>query len=104
MTHRSLVADILCEVSQHGLAWSNNTGALKDAEGRLVRYGLNGSSDVLACIKGRMVGIEAKVGRDRVRENQQRFANALTRAGGVYIVARSVDDVRNALKLEGLIQ
>lgn len=103
MTHSDLVNDILLTVSPHGLAWNNNTGALKDQTGRLVRYGLPGSSDVLACIRGRFVGIEAKVGRDRQRTNQQDFSNAVHQAGGIYILARSVEDVTNRLRLEGLL-
>jgi hypothetical protein len=102
VTHSDLVNAILLEVSPLGIAWNNNTGALKDATGRLVRYGLAGSSDILACIRGRFVGIEAKVGRDTQRKNQSDFAAAVRQAGGVYILARSVDDVRNTLRLEGL--
>jgi hypothetical protein len=102
MTHSDLVNAILLEVSPLGLAWNNNTGALKDQTDRLVRYGLPGSADVLACIAGRFIGIEAKVGSDRQRQNQKDFAAALRAAGGVYILARSVDDVRNTLRLEGL--
>jgi hypothetical protein len=102
MTHGELVNDILLEVSPLGMAWSNATGAVK-VDGRFLRYGLQGSSDVLACIKGRFVGIEAKVGADRQRKNQGNFAEAIRKAGGVYILARSVDDVRNTLRIEGLI-
>lgn len=102
MTHGDLVRDILVTVSPLGMAWSNNTGVLRDKTDRPVRYGLPGSSDIIAIIKGRFVGIEAKVGKDRQRENQANFAAAVRRAGGLYILARSVDDVRNTLKLEGL--
>lgn len=90
MTHGDLVNKLLLAVSPLGLAWSNNTGALK-ADDRMIRYGLPGSSDILACIDGRMIGIEAKVGRDEWRKKQRDFAAALTRAGGVYILARSTD-------------
>lgn len=102
MTHGDLVRDILIDVSPLGLAWGNNTGVLRDATNRPVRYGLSGSSDIIAIIKGRFVGIEAKVGKDRQRGNQANFATAVRKAGGIYILARSVDDVRNTLKLEGL--
>lgn len=102
MTHNDLIRDILIAVSPLGMAWQNATGALKDNTGRLVRYGLSGSSDIIAIIAGRFVGIEAKVGRDTQRPNQQRFAEAVRKAGGVYILARSVDDVTNTLRLEGL--
>ncbi len=90
MTHHDLVNRLLLAVSPLGFAWSNNTGALKN-DGRMIRYGLNGSSDILACIGGRMFGIEAKVGRDAWRARQRAFAEALTRAGGTYILARSTD-------------
>ena len=102
MTHSDLVRSILLEISPLGLAWINNTGALRDRDDRPVRYGLPGSSDILACIHGRFVGIEAKVGKDRQRTNQSDFATALRQAGGVYILARSVGDVLNTLQLEGL--
>lgn len=102
MTHGDLVREILLAVSPLGMAWSNNTGVLRDATNRPVRYGLPGSSDVIAIVRGRFVGIEAKVGKDRQRQNQADFATAVRRAGGIYILARSVDDVLNTLKLEGL--
>lgn len=102
MTHSDLVNEILLEISPLGLAWNNNTGALKDQTGRLVRYGLPGSADVIACLNGRFIGIEAKVGADRQSQKQADFATAVRRAGGIYILARSVDDVRNTLTLEGI--
>ena len=99
--HTALVNDVLIEISPLGLAYKNNTGAIK-TEDRFIRYGLQGSSDIIACIKSRFVGIECKTGTGRVKKNQGDFATALTSAGGLYIVARSVDDVTSALKLEGL--
>ena len=93
MTHSELVNRILAYLSPMGLCWSNNTGALKDGNGRLVRYGLKGSADILACIKGRFVAIEVKVGRDRLRPVQKAFAEAVARNGGVVILARSLEDV-----------
>jgi hypothetical protein len=103
MSHGDLVRDILIDISPLGLAWSNNTGVLRDRDNRPVRYGLPGSSDILACISGRFVGVEVKVGRDKQRQNQADFATAVRQAGGIYVLARSVDDVRNTLRLEGLL-
>ncbi|MBB4616934.1 hypothetical protein [Sphingomonas abaci] len=102
MTHADLVNKLLLAVSPMGLAWSNATGAAK-VDGRMLRYGLPGSADILACVGGRMFGIEAKVGRDAWRPKQRAFAEALTRAGGIYILARSTDgtgDDAVALTLE----
>jgi hypothetical protein len=43
------------------IPYRNNTGALKDENGRLVRYGLaDGSSDLIVCAWGRFVAVECK--------------------------------------------
>lgn len=92
VNHATLVNRLLLAASPLGLAWPNQTGALR-AGNRLVRYGLPGSSDILlsAYPSGRLHGIEAKVGNDAWRPKQRAFAAALTKAGGVYILARSTD-------------
>ena len=95
MTHGDLLNAILLALSARGvLAWKNNTGALTDRDGRLVRYGLKGSSDILGVIppSGKALAIEVKVGRDRLRPEQARFGEAFVRHGGIWVVARSVDD------------
>ncbi len=93
MTHGELVNRLLLAVSPLGLTWSNASGAAK-VDGRLLRYGLKGSSDIILVLAptGRFIGIEAKVGRDAYRPAQQAFAAALNAAGGLYILARSVDN------------
>ena len=104
MTHADLVNRLLLAVSPLGLAWSNATGALKKDD-RMIRYGLVGSADILACINGRMVGIEAKVGRDAHRPRQKAFASELEAAGGIYVLARSTDgtgDDAVALTMEAI--
>lgn len=103
MTHGDLVNEVVLALSEAGaLAYKNNTGVLRDRDGRPVRYGCVGSPDVVACVAGRFVGVECKVGRDRQRIEQRAFADATARAQGIYVLARSVDDVRDALRLEGL--
>lgn len=91
--------------------WRNNTGALKDATGRLVRYGLcPGSSDLIGLrqvtITPDMVGqtlavftaIEVK-DRGRATPEQQAFIAMVQQAGGLAGIARSVDDARTILRL-----
>lgn len=103
MTHSDLVNEILLFIAPLGIAWKNNTGAIK-SEGRFLRYGLKGSSDILACIDGRFVGIEVKVGKDRLRTEQKAFAEAIvTRGKGVIILARSVEDVAVNLIAHGFV-
>ena len=55
---------------------------------RVIKVGVDGVSDVLACVKGRMVCVEIKVGRDTQKPEQRRFQTAVEHAGGVYILAR----------------
>lgn len=91
--------------------WRNNTGALKDASGRLVRFGLcHGSSDLIGLrtvtITPDMVGqtlavftaIEVK-DSGRPTQQQQAFLSMVQAAGGLAGVARSVDDARSILRL-----
>jgi len=87
----------------------NNTGALKDHSGRLVRYGLcTGSSDLIGwhtvTITPDMVGqsvavfvaIEVK-DRARATPEQLRFIEVVRAAGGLAGVARTVDQARAIL-------
>jgi hypothetical protein len=91
--------------------WRNNTGALKDAQGQLVRYGLcPGSSDLIGfrtiTITPDMVGqrvavftaVEVK-DRGRPTEQQQAFINLVQQAGGLAGIARSVPDALAILRL-----
>ena len=79
------------------LAWRNNTGALRDANGRMVRFGARGSADVFVIAAGRFVGIECKHGRGRQSEDQQRWQRACEAAGGVYVLAYDVETARHAV-------
>ena len=91
--------------------WRNNTGALRDERGRLVRYGLcQGSADLIGfrrvTITPEMVGqelaqfvaIEVKAGRGRLSPEQSNFLAVVTQAGGVAGVARSVDEAWELLR------
>lgn len=91
--------------------WRNNTGALKDAQGQLVRYGLcPGSSDLIGfrtiTITPDMVGqrvavftaVEVK-DRGRPTEQQAAFIRLVQQAGGMAGIARSVPDALAILQL-----
>lgn len=80
----------------------NNVGMLEDKKGNKVRYGLcRGSSDLVGwsfkVVTPSMVGkkiaiftaVEAKAGRTKVTVEQQRFVDAVNKAGGIGIIAHS---------------
>lgn len=101
--HTDLVRNILLAVSPLGLCWSNDTpGLAYTRDGKPFKSGLTGSSDILACIKGRFIGIECKTGKGSLSTPQRRFRDAVHRHGGIFIEARSVDQVMDTLKTEGL--
>lgn len=80
--------------------WRNNTGALKDANGRAVRFGLAvGSSDLIGILApaGRLVALEVKTATGRTSPEQDLFLALVRRRGGFAAVVRSADDAVAAL-------
>lgn len=103
--HTDLVNEIRLFISQTG-GFSvpvDTPGLLYTRDGRPAKFGTKGALDIAATVKGRAVWIDAKTGSDRLKPAQVNFANAVNRAGGIAFAARSVDDVRDRLKIEGLI-
>jgi hypothetical protein len=75
-------------------AWRNNTGALKDENGRLVRFGLTGSGDITGILlrDGRRLEIEVKTAIGKQKPAQVSFQEMISSGNGVYILARSVEE------------
>lgn len=104
--HNRLVRAIiiaLCE-SRLCIVWENPTGAAY-RDGQLIRYGLKGSADITGIlITGRRLEIEVKTGNATQQVNQKNYEAMIKKFGGIYIVARSVEDalmcVQKALKDE----
>lgn len=102
--HTDLVHAIRLYLSEIG-AMSvpvDTPGLLYTRDGRPAKFGTKGALDIAATIKGRAVWIDAKIGRDRLKPDQAKFAAAQERAGGIAFAAWSVDDVANRLRMEGL--
>lgn len=92
-----------------GFFWRNNTGAAPaDYKGkkRFIKYGATGSADIIGVLNGRFVAIECKRplgprgGTNGSVQNSEQlvFQANVEAAGGIYIVARSVEDVAIGLK------
>lgn len=110
--HKALVKDILRAVGRRPdlMIWQNQTGVARSMDGqRVIRFGLNGSPDLMGVLLttitpgmvgetiGRALGIEAKTGRGEPSEDQRNFHGAFARRGGLYMVARSAEDVLRTL-------
>jgi Holliday junction resolvase len=79
------------------LAWRNNTGGAV-IRGRHVSFGSPGSPDILCCYRGAFLGIECKSAVGRQSPIQKRWQQKFEAAGGRYILARSVQDVKSYLE------
>ena len=108
MSEQRIQQEIRLAIS-HGdtKVFRNNTGTLKDANGRPVQFGLcKGSADLIGwrtvTVTPEMVGtqvavflsIEVKTPTGRLRPEQQQWLDAVQAAGGIAGVARSVQDAR----------
>ena len=108
---------ILIEASKHNIKlWRNNSGALKDATGRLVRYGLGNTSEQInkelktsdligitpfminGIVTGIFTAIECKKEgwvfnpNDAREKAQLNYINAVISRGGIAGFASSVDE------------
>lgn len=102
--HDDLVREIRMFISEAGgISIKTDTpGLLFDKVGRPVKIGTKGILDIHACIGGRFVAIDAKIGKDRLKPDQRKYAHAVEAKGGIAFAAHSVDDVRARLTAEGL--
>jgi hypothetical protein len=51
-----------------------------------------GTADISATIRGRSVKIEVKYGNDKQSDAQKQYQEAIEKAGGTYIIAKTFDD------------
>jgi hypothetical protein len=89
--------------------WRNNTGTLRDINGRPVKYGLVGSGDILGIrvVKitpdmvgksiGQFLSVEIKVPGKTQSKNQEKFETMVLAHGGLYAVATSPEEAVQAV-------
>ena len=83
--------------------WRNNSGNsfIQDKYGntRMIKFGVAGSPDILCCLKGGLFcGIEIKCLKKQLTPDQLDFSLKVNKNGGLYILARSIEDVEEQLK------
>ncbi len=94
------LAEVLKALHGHPLvAWAHrqNTGAAKVGN-RFVKFGWRGCSDILGMLKdGRLLAVEVKASKGRLRPEQTEFLDLVRRFGGIGFVARDCRDVGREL-------
>lgn len=78
--------------------------AVEILQHRPVAFGVPGEPDIDGIMPigryGVRVGIEVKVGADRLRDDQMAFRDMLLRAGGIFVLARSVEQAIKDLRAQ----
>lgn len=105
MKESEIVRQILLELGNEPdfRIWRNNTGALPDVTGRLVKYGLApGSADLIGILapRGRFIALEVKTERrgSEPTEEQISWGDVVSSMGGIYAVVRSAAEAREVLE------
>jgi hypothetical protein len=85
----------ICEylTARRHFFWRNNTGAAKLEGGRFIRFGTPGSPDLIVVHVGRPYFLEVKRPGTYQSPDQKTFQAAAEKAGALYAVVRSIDDV-----------
>ena len=98
LTEHSIQAQIMEHLALKRIFfYRNNSGAIKKGS-HFIRFGWPGSPDIVCVIKGQYVGIEVKRVNGLQSRQQFVFQKSLEKAGGRYLLVRSLDDVMDALR------
>lgn len=86
----------------NGFFWPNNSMGVFDPVKKFYRkpggkFNVNGTADILGAWLGWPVAIEIKSEKGKQSEDQRLFQIRFEEAGGIYILARSLDDVIKVL-------
>lgn len=99
MSEQDLVNAIIDYIAlTGGLAVRINSGMqiIEDpatGQRRAFKGAAKGTSDILACIRGRFYAIECKLSGNKPTAHQQDFLDRAATAGAIAIVAYSIEDV-----------
>ncbi len=94
----SLTQEILNYLLQHKVwAWRNSIGGIPVKGGGRRGSGMVGVSDILGVVPpaGRFLAIEAKIGQDRLRPEQEGFLSVVESLGGLVYVAKDFESFVN---------
>lgn len=75
----------------------SNAGKVATIQGYYVALCDEGWPDITTCINGKFVGIETKALKGRQRNSQKRMQEKIEAAGGVYLIVRTLKDLREHL-------
>ena len=80
--------------------WRSNNIPVPTKDGKFRRFaGVRGMADIIGVLPGgRLLAIEVKSDKGQPSPEQEAFGQAVNEAGGLWFIARSVEDVMEVLK------
>lgn len=85
-----------------GLFWQNDAFVINKNRRRRTKYRPNGVPDILGLVNGCFVGIEVKKPkRGVISDDQIEFGRLINRNGGYFLVATSVNDIKELAIVNG---
>ena len=61
-------------------------------------YMKSGIPDIISCYKGRFIGIECKIGKNKMSKLQEEHRDQILAAGGIHILAYNLEDVKKIIE------
>ena len=98
--HTRLVKACKQFIQMHqGLCMTNTVSLIKKSDGGRIKTGEPGWADIIACLPGgRFLAVECKTGTGKLTKKQEQFRVMVENVGGLYVEARSIDDVWDAIR------
>jgi hypothetical protein len=85
-------------------AWNNPSGAVHIAPDRWLHFGKKGNADILGILPGgRFLAVECKAAHGRLSPEQREFLADIKSLGGFAVVAKSWQDIDQALREAGYV-
>lgn len=101
MTETDLQNQIRMALSQYGIVLRMNTGVFKTEDGRTVKCGMPGTSDLLFIGEKYIAWIEVKTLTGRPTPEQLKFIDIMRKYGHRAGIARSVEDALKIINIGG---
>lgn len=104
MNHTELCHAIIKQYSRGSIRlWLNSVAFAYTKDGRPIgKIGKKGQADCSGILDlnglGVRLEVEAKVGRDKQRDEQKKYEGLITAFGGIYILARELSDVEEGIR------
>jgi hypothetical protein len=78
--------------------WKQNNVGTRKPDGGWIPAPMLGVADIICCVRGRFLAIEVKVPGGHQSQSQGAFEADVRRAGGEYVLAKSIEDVEGILR------